>query len=116
MWITYTCVHNTSQHSAASSNKLRPGLPLQSQFMKTQIRQPMLQSKFMKTQIRQPGKFMNTQVRQPMSQSKFMNTQIGSPMSPGCKSTGMLCKTCISTLILRTKVILSLSSHLEVKE
>ena len=83
-YIHYTvlCVHNTSRHSATSTEKLRPGLPLQSQFMKTQIRQPVLQSKFMKTQIRQPvlqSKFMNTQIRQPMSQSKFMNTQIRQP-------------------------------------
>ena len=44
-YIHYTvlCVHNTSRHSAASTDKLRPGLPLQSQFMKTQIRQPVLQ-------------------------------------------------------------------------
>ena len=41
-YIHYTvlCVHNTSGHSAASTDKLRP---LQSQFMKTQIRQPVLQ-------------------------------------------------------------------------
>ena len=80
--LCYCGVHNISQHSAASTDKLRPRLPLQSQFMKTQIRQPMSQSKFMTTQIRQPmsqSKFMTTQIRQPMSQSKFMNTQIRQP-------------------------------------